>query len=236
MVRLHQRRFSGTIRMAIEKINLRKLLQLFTSDAKMLSSILRRDIAEEQRKKIGEPSSGGDFYVPLWAAARQHAKGTTNLAVEIPKLVAANGARRRLYPLLAKGFTDWWNEKRAWRNEPFAIDEQSIKTQHLFSELGLTVKVENFISGKIGEEECRLVYPYFYEKPTLSLTSAKIGIFILSEALPHYPITSFRILDVLRGVSYSINDVPFNNNEAAELASAYQTICSERAKLVKEDA
>ena len=220
--------------MSIKRINLRKLLQLVSADPKQRSALLKDDIRAERRKERGEDVGGGDFFVPFWAAAKGHAKRETNLAVEIPKLIAANNRRSRLYPILSKSFLEWWNEKRAWRNEPFHITRDNIKGHVEILDLELLIKVENLISGTIGESEHRLVYPYFSEKPRLSLNVARLGLHILHLALPEYYRQDFRILDILRSISFSIDDVPFTGTEDEELYASYHVIREEYNKLSKE--
>jgi hypothetical protein len=50
---------------AIEKINLRKLLQLFFSNERLQRSLLLADIRGVQAKESGLGESGGDFYGPF---------------------------------------------------------------------------------------------------------------------------------------------------------------------------
>ena len=53
--------------MSIEKINLRKLLQLFFADDRLQRSLLLADIRNDRTKEAGDRDSGGDFYGPFWA-------------------------------------------------------------------------------------------------------------------------------------------------------------------------
>ena len=64
--------------MSLEKINLRKLLQLFFADARLQQSLLLDDIRKDRTKEEGD-RDGGDFYGPFWSDAKDHVAGLSNL-------------------------------------------------------------------------------------------------------------------------------------------------------------
>ena len=97
--------------MSLEKINLRKLLQLFFADARQQQSLLLADIRNEQSKKEEDRDSGGDFYGPFWSDAKDHVAGRSDLIKQTNIRIEANKTRARLYPILANCFLEMWNEK-----------------------------------------------------------------------------------------------------------------------------
>ena len=131
--------------MAIDNISLRRLLRFAMSNAKKRQELLRGDIRSELKKGNGGTSKGGDFYGPFWAAAKNHVKGRSNLAVDVPKLIAANSGRKKLYTLMQKNFLEWWTEKRAWSNEPFNIFDENVKGDFHIGELGLIIKIDSVL-------------------------------------------------------------------------------------------
>jgi hypothetical protein len=136
--------------MSLEKINLRKLLQLFFADARLQQSLLLDDIRKDRTKEEGD-RDGGDFYSPFWSDAKDHVAGLSNLIEQTKIRVAKNKARARLYPVLASSFLEMWNEKMRWRNEPFEFAPKNVKAQLPIKELGTTVKIENTASLNIRD-------------------------------------------------------------------------------------
>ena len=220
--------------MSFQRVHLRKLLQIFYLPKAARISSLRSDIRMEISKESGGASGGGDFYVPFWADVKAHVADQTNLNEQTQIRIDSNERRKRLYPQLADGFLTWWNEKRRWVNEPYEFLEDSVKAQYPVPSLNSVVKVENLLSVKIGDNTHRLIYPYFSEEPTLTKESARIGLWLLGEALPSYQIQDIRILDVLRGVSFSTNDNKLNGNEEETFLYRYESILLEWNKLREE--
>jgi hypothetical protein len=210
--------------MAIDRIHLRKLLCLFGADAALRTRILRADIRSVLAKEEGkEAKGGGDFHTPFWADAKEHVFGRSDLAVSTEARVANNSTRRRLYPLLKKAFLKWWNERRRWRNEAFDPLPKPILARHPFAGSG-TVKIEGLLGVGIGRGSGRYVYPYFAEEPPLSEEHARLGLWLMSEALPQYRLEDFRILDVLRSKSFSLGDLPLQGDERFAFARKYTEI------------
>lgn len=136
-------------------------------------------------------------------------------------------SRLRLYPLLRDGFLVWWNEKRRWINEPIAALPKSINSSFGFIDLEGTVKVENLLSLRIGDENFRYIYPYFCEKPEMDADVARLGLWLMSKALPDLNTSELRILDVLRSETYSLDKYPFRGDEEEVFSLRYRRILRE---------
>lgn len=221
--------------MSIRSIPLRKLLQLFYMPDIERKSELRKDIRAEIRKSSGLGSStGGDFYVPFWADVRAHVADERDLSISTANRIAANSRRKRLYPLLESGFLTWWNEKRRWINEPYDIVAKSPNGQYNIPQLKSTIRIENILLAKVGGSYYRVGYPYFSEIPALPAEGARVGLWVLKEALSGYDLDEFRILDIIRGTSFSTIGVPLNGNENSLLKARYANLLEEWEALRKE--
>ena len=220
--------------MSLDKIHLRKLLKiLYLPDGKRRSE-LRADIRNEIGKPDRDGDGGGDFHVPFWAAAKQHVAGAVDLRTEVKTLVKINKRRSRLYPALADGFLRWWNENRRWQNEPFAMLDESVHGRLDITELNAIVKVENLLALRVGEHSERIIYPYFSEEPLLGDEAARLGLWVLVETLRDHRAEDMRMLDVLRGASFGVSDVPFQGNEEKLLLQKYGAALDEWEKLKDE--
>lgn len=220
-------------KMSLKKIPLRKLIRLMFSDSAQMKSLIRADIRDEIRKSAGLDEGGGDFHSPFWHDAKSHVNGEKNLHVTVAQRIAANKRRERLYKLLRDGFLDWWNNKRRWTNEKSDSELLNIKGIFEIEEFKLTIKIDNLLSIKIGESQNRIIYPYFAENPVLTPKSARLALWVISSALSKYDLSEFRILDVLRGKSFSIEDVGFTGTEKDELYERYSALISTMEALKK---
>lgn len=219
--------------MALDSIHLRKLLKIMFLPANERRSALRADIREELAREAGESSSGGDFYGPFWADARSHVFGVGDLHELVDQRVALNYRRARLYPLLRDGFLLWWNERRRWTNEPFRPG-RIVKAHLPFPELEATVKIDSVLSVRDGLDDEHAIYPYFAPQPILSDEAARLGLWLLSRALPTVPVEELRILDVIRGLTFSIDRTPLQGNEDAQFRARYAALLAERRALREE--
>lgn len=189
-------------------------------ETKLLRADIRNDLRRGNRIE-GEGGDGGrDFYVPFWSDAKQHVRGLSDLRIETTGRVEASAQRRRLYPMLAEGFLNWWEERRRRRNEPFTLLERPVRGRAVIESLGV-VRVENNLSFQIGDDGLRIVYPYFCDEPELNIATARIGLWLMSQALPDFRIEDMRILDVVRGISFSIEEGPLTGTEETELRGHY---------------
>lgn len=220
--------------MSLQKIHLRKLLQFFdASDAKRVA-LLRADIRAEINREDGVEGGGGDFYVPFWADAKNHAKGISDLTKQTAARIDANERRKRLYPQLRDGFLLWWDERRRGINEPVGFMPESLGVHFPIPELGTTVKIENILALTVGDHSHRIIYPYFSEEPVLTGQSARLGLWLLHEAMKAYASEDFRMLDVIRSKSFSFGSEPVQGNEKALFIEKYKALLAERKKLKKE--
>ena len=219
--------------MALNRIHLRKLLKILFSESNARRSELRSDIREEIARESGQEGGGGDFYAPFWADAKNHVFGIADLHDMVDGRVEANGRRANLYPQLRIGFLTWWNERRRWTNEPFGPGRQ-LKAQFPFPNLDAVVKVDNILSVRDGAGEEHVIYPYFSPQPELSETAARLGLWLLSSALPTVPLEEIRILDVIRGRTFSVDRSPLRGNEQEEFTTRYSAALDERDVLRRE--
>ncbi len=219
--------------MTINSISLSKLLKLMYCDPPLLTKELRILIRGNRAKENGETGGGGDFYAPFWAGAKAHAFGEADLHERVEHLISLNNRRQRLYPLLRDGFLLWWNERRRWTNTPFTPGRQ-ISGRHPLVDLNATVKVESLLAVKDGLKEERIMYPYFAPDTVLSEDAARLGLWLIAETFPDLPISEFRILDVFRGIAFSIDRTPFHGDERAEFHRRYRAILDEYERLQTE--
>jgi hypothetical protein len=220
--------------MSIEKINLRKLLQLFFADGRLQRSLLLKDIREDRMKESGSRDSGGDFYGPFWADVKDHAAGRSKLAEQTEVRIAANATRARLYPILRDCFLDMWNEKMRWRNEPFEFVPKSVKAQLPIKALGAVVKIENTAAVKIWDGSHRVIYPYFCEAPPLPEEGARLGFWALKDALPEYRAEDFRIVDMQHRAYFRPVDIGMKGDEGKRFVQRYDALLQAWRKLRDE--
>jgi hypothetical protein len=215
------------INMSIEKLNLRKLLQLFFADDRLRRSLLLKDIRDDLTKADGGRNSGGDFYGPFWSDVKDHIAGRLDLPRQTKARVAANNSRARLYPILKDCFLSMWNEKMRWRNEPFEFVPESVKAQLPIEQLRATVKIENTAAIKTWDGSYRVIYPYFSEAPALPEEGARLGFWALNEALPDYRIEDLRIIDLQRQNYFRPKDVGIKGNEREQFLKRYDSLLRE---------
>lgn len=209
--------------MAIDIIHLRNLMRLILAEPALETRLLRTNIREELARQRGDGEGGMDFYTPFWADAKAHARGGSNLRDQTELRVRASAQRRNLYPLLRDGFLTWWEERRRRRNEPFTILNVQVRGRFTLDGVGV-IRVENNLAFRIGDDGLRVVYPYFNDEPEITADMARIGLWAMSQALPQYSIQDMRILDVVRGRSYSIEEAPQSESEQRELSEAYAAL------------
>jgi hypothetical protein len=219
--------------MALDRIHLRKLLKILFLDAGASRSAIRADIREEIAREAGLDSSGGDFYAPFWADAKNHVFGLVDLRAAVDERITANPRRDSLYARLRDGFLLWWNERRRWTNEPFR-QGRGWKTYFPFPGLDATVKIDSILSVRDGLDAEHVVYPYFAPEPVLSEEAARLGLWLLSQALPSVPPEEIRILDVIRGQTFSLDRTPLNGREEEDFRARYLAVLQQRDALRRE--
>ncbi len=217
--------------MSVEKINLRKLLQLFYADPRQQRALLLADIRNDRRKESEDRDNGGDFYGPFWADAKSHASGASNIRQTTASRIAANKGRKRLYPVLMESFLAMWAEKMRWHNEPFEFVPESVKAHLPIPELGAIVKIENTAGVRIWDGSYRVIYPYFSERPALPEEGARLGFWALKAALPDYRLDDFRIIDFHRRAYFRPAEVGMTGDEEKLLLQKYRALLREWRKL-----
>jgi hypothetical protein len=220
--------------MTISKIPLRTLLAYFGLPPDRRLAAVRADARAEVRKAGRPASNGGDFHSCFWADAKAHAAGNGDLVQMTSARVSDLAARTRLYPLLADGFLEWWNEKRRWVNEEIQVLPQPVKAPYSFFEIDGTVKVDNILALSIGGDRQRLIYPYFAERPELREDVARMGLWLMGQALPDRKIEDLRILDVLRGNIFSVDRTPLVGNEGAQFVERYARMLTDWRRFISD--
>lgn len=209
--------------MSVRNLHLRKLLKLMYLAPDRRVSALRTDIREDIARESGDSGSGGDFYGPFWSDAKDHVFGTTYLPEMVQVRIAANAGRANLYPQLRDGFLLWWNERRRWTNEPFR-QADAIKTVRPVEEFDAHVKVANILCVRDARDEDHYVYPYWFPHPALGDESSRIGLWFLRSALPTVDPRELRLLDVIRGQTFSLDRTPLIGDEEQRFQARYQAL------------
>ena len=219
--------------MSIENINLRKLLRIMYAPDPLRVSLLRSDIREEIAKADGLTAAGGDFYGPFWSDAKDHTIGRCDLHGATEERIAANPRRANLYPQLRDGFLLWWNERRRWTNAPF-VAIFSPKGRLDFPALNSIVKIENFLAVNDSNAEPHFVYPYFSFEPTLNEEAARLALWAITEMAILQDSSTVRVLDVIRGITYSLERNPLVGNERTTFEMRYRSLISQWNALWEE--
>lgn len=218
--------------MSLQSIQLRKLLKLGFASPSLRTSDLRDDIRAELRKIAGVKEDGNDFYLSFWADAKGHVYGSHDLHTATEGRIADNWRRKNLYPRLRDGFLLWWNERRRWTNAPFEPGP-SLRGSYEIPELCALIKIDNIMSVRDGLGVDRFVYPYFAPEPEMTDDAARLALWMLGRALPDVPHHEIRILDVIRGRTFSIDRIPLLGDEEVRLRQMYETLVRERETLRK---
>lgn len=206
--------------MSIRSISLKNLMQLMLADERLQRKQIKYHIRQARRQRAALPGEGGDFHVGFWADAKRHAAGKIDLRAATAERIKAHKGRARLYPQLEKGFLRWWEENRRRINEPFNVRYETFKGRLQLDGLG-TIKIENNLAFSIGSDGFRVVYPYLCEEPPLNAKIARLGLWAMSQAIPGRRVEDLRILDVIRGRTFSIEEGPLLGNEEAEFRALY---------------
>lgn len=219
--------------MSLQSITLRKLLKIMYLTGPRLISALRTDIREDRDRESGNTDGGGDFYGPFWKNAKDHVFGETDLHDTTKERIESNDRRTNLYPQLRDGFLLWWNERRRWTNAPFQpIDVP--KARYPVPGLDTTIKIDCVLAVRDGRGDDHHLYPYWFPQPALSEEAARLGLWVLGQALPTVPADQLRILDVIRGQTYSLERNPLTGREADLFAQRYRAAAQLRQSLRDE--
>ncbi len=203
--------------MSLHTARLSKILKIAYAPEKMVRKDIFDDVSGTIRKENNPDTierGGGDFHGVLWAAFKdqifEEAPESFEEAVET--LILSNPRRKRLFPALAAGLKSWGLEKRRWINEDIKRIKSPTGTICVEGQ-DVAFKVNNILALEIVGKSNRYIYPYFSEEPALSNEAARVALWQIHMALPDIDINEFRLLDVMRGRSFSIAEVPFAGNE-----------------------
>ncbi|WP_414898532.1 hypothetical protein [Rhodovulum sp. YEN HP10] len=219
--------------MPISDLSLRKALKLSFADQVLLRRELRTFIRTERNRENGADQGGGDFYGPFWRDAKQHALGLSDLSTDTEARIDANPRRANLYPELRDGFLLWWGQRRRWTNAPYEQGARHFGSVELH-EAGISISVENLLSVIDGRGDEYLVYPYFFPAPVVSEEAASIALWVCSQALPRVPAQQIRVLDVMRGTTFSLDRNPLSGDERATFCAMLNRVVSEYEALIEE--
>lgn len=221
--------------MTIKVINLSKLLRLCALPENLLKGELRDDLRKERDKLRGKKKKGGGhFHYPWWDAAKGHALGLCDLPEQTEVLVEASDQRKRLYPLLTEAYLRWLEHLRRSTNQALNWSEEQVHNHYAVPGMDLTVKVDNLLALKLGEDHHKLIYPYFCEEPILTERWARVGLWLMRDALSKYDPVDMEILDVLRARSFSGGSVFLKGDERAIFSDRYDKIRSKWHELRPE--
>ncbi len=222
------------VEMSLSSISLKKLLQLCGAGESQLVSEVRSDIRLEIRKQQGETSGGGDFHPPFWKDAKDFVFKSSDLHEATDQRIVADNNKKRLYPELRNGFLSWWDKERMATNEKIGALENKIHNHYSVPHFDLILKVDNLLGLRVGDEISKVVYPYFPEVPALTPKWARVGLWLMEQALSEFSITEMKILDVIRGQDYSQKTHPLIGNEQETFDVRYSEILELWNDLKKE--
>lgn len=219
--------------MSIDKNTLRKFIQLLGLPERKRTSefrvIARRD---KKREEEGGAGGGPDFYTPFWSDAKAHVYGLSDLRDTTRIRIAANASRKRLYPMLQEGFLTWWDERRRWQNAPFQ-KISPIKGQ-IEVRNGAVFRLDNILSVRDAQEVDHHVYPYWCEVPIIDEELSAIALHVLLRAFPEVDPNEIRLLDTMRGMTYSVERVDLEIITWDDIKDKHRRLKSEYRKIRKE--
>lgn len=194
---------------------------------------LRTDIRETIARAQGEGGGGGDFYGPFWRDAKDHAFNLSDLREQTRARILSNPGRANLYEQLRDGFLLWWDERRRWTNDPF-VPAVLLKANVRLPGVDANIKFASILSVRDGRGEEHYVYPYWFPAPPLMSESAKLVLWGLTQAFPTIDAQQLRVLDVVRGQTFSLDRNPLLGDEAEIFARRFQGALHEWLTLRRE--
>lgn len=96
------------------------------------------------------------------------------------------------------------------------------------------MKVDSILSVRDAQGVEHYVYPYFAPEPVLADEAARLGLWLLISALDQVPPAEIRILDVIRGETFSIDRYPLLGNEEQKFIDRFRALLAEREALAEE--
>lgn len=213
--------------MSLQSLPLRKLLKLLFLAPAQRRSEIRTDIRADIRRANGVEESRGNFQTVFWSDAKRHVIETADLHESVAARIARSSRNARHYQLLRDGFLLWFNERRRWTNRPFR-QGPSRSGRFPVPDLESVIKIDGILSAQDADGVEHHVYPYFSEDPPLSENAARLGLWVLCSVLRDVPPIEIRILDVMRGRTFSIDRTPLTGGEENDLRSRYADLLRER--------
>ena len=98
--------------MGLDRIHLRKLMKLLMMKDTIRATAIRADARETMKRLDEGPSPGGDFHVPFWRDAKDHAAGRSDLRDSTLMQIERNWRRKKLSPT-AGWISDLVDRKKA---------------------------------------------------------------------------------------------------------------------------
>ena len=215
-----------------DRITLKKLLILLGQNQGKITSILREDIRNELSGYLA--TGGGDFHMPFWSDIKSYLAGTSNIQDATSLRVASNERRARLYPLLRDGFLAWESNNSRLTAEAINVDFHPLRGTLEIDEFGLTITVNNLLNFTFEDGSERHIYPYFSEVPPLEDDAARLGLWVIQQALPAINNNDIRILDLLRSRAFSIGELGFSGNEQETLLNSLRELENQRETLMEQ--
>lgn len=218
--------------MSLQSVSLRKLLKIMYLEGQPLVSELRKDVRTDLDRERGDTGGGGDFYGPFWKDAKDHAFSETDLHDTTARRILANPRRTILYGRLRDGFLLWWNERRRWTNAPF--EPISVPTtRHRVLGLDTVVKIDCIFAVRDGRGDRHYVYPYWFPEPVVHEEAGRLALWLVTQAMPQINADEFRVLDVIRGKTYSLERNPLKGDESTIFTRRYERALNEWQRLRK---
>lgn len=219
--------------MSLQDIHLRKLLKIMYLEGGARVAALRTDIREEIARAQGGGDGGGDFYGPFWRDAKDHVFDVADLRDRTQARIERLPGRANLYNQLQNGFLLWWDERRRWTNEPF-VPAASLKNTIRLPSVNASIKMANILSVRDGHGEDHFVYPYWFPQPPLNDEMARLALWALGRAFPNVASEELRILDIIRGRTFSLDRSPLQGNEAAIFQRRFDATLAQWRELRRE--
>jgi len=207
--------------MSVHSINLNTLIQYFALPDNRMRAKVRA--AARAYMSVSEREQR-HFHIPFWRDAKQHLANIADLQEATRLRVREHAGRARLYPAMAKGFLDWWGEKRRWTNQGIKVVNTPVKGIFSLQGFDAHVKVYNVLSFQVGDNPIKSLYPYFSEKPPLNEDLARIALWVMYQAIPDAHEEQLRILDIHRSKSYSLKRHPLKGDEEKLFYERYQAV------------
>ncbi|WP_372053915.1 hypothetical protein P7L74_19820 [Tistrella mobilis] len=199
--------------MSTVSLPLRNALRIIDADAAQRRDLIRKLAYSEFRRNSGTASGGGDYYSTIWSGIKKHISEEADLSIFISEKVVQNTKLGDSYKDLAQSFLEWWNEKRRWINRPYKLESNPPRGNFTVQKSDIQIKLKDTLLISLDKNEFRIIYPYFYKDPQISMLNIRLGLWAMHKCLPDFPLTSLRLLDLRRSQSYGSSDAPFEGNE-----------------------